>query len=163
MLKNRKAGSALIALVATLSLFLTGCSSDKEPPPADTDEFGNRVAVDTLHRPAPTTWESVEKVGDRTLRIHFTTITEPNCYRHQPHVTWNEDTIVITLISGVLPDYQDYPTRACIPITEGDWTPTIEEVSMLVETYDPIGDREIIDGGQLIYDEISDHDSNSDE
>lgn len=128
-------------MVPVLFLALSGCgsepdsSSDSTAAPAVTDS-SSVPQVDDEPRNDMTNehiveWDQVEAVSETSIRISFTAGSE-SCFGTRAVVEESDAIIAVAAIEGTLPD----ASEAC--------TLEARAAFLVVETKEPIGDREII-------------------
>lgn len=119
------------ARVATLVLaigFLAGCSAENSY-----NEEGDQAPRSDLDDTRPSAWENAEVVDETHIRVEFFGGVD-DCYGHDVDFEETASTITISLYAGRLPRNYEGCNALAVKYTT------------LVETQQPIGDREIIYG-----------------
>lgn len=133
-------GLVRLALIPLLMVacVLAGCSSDSSDNPEGSAGHENtesdsqdEVQRDDLENEHVIEWQRYEQVSDTQIRVFFTT-GSPRCYGARAVVEESAETVEIATIEGTLPDAPEVCTLEA------------RFVSMLVETQNVIGDREVI-------------------
>lgn len=130
-----------IAAVLLSAGILTGCASttgvtmspshsnDDPPPPA---RISDEAPHEDLSDERQIEWSDVEIVDDHSVRIFFDAGTN-SCYGYRTDVVESVDTVTVKLFEGMIPSSESLP--GC--------TMEARATSMLVETVEPIENREI--------------------
>lgn len=124
--RTRRRAAALLLAAALLA----GCSPDVEY-----NDHGDQVPQPELSEARPTAWHEAEIVDETHIRVTFWGGVD-DCFGHLVEVEETDSSITISLATGGLPRNRE----ACI-------LPAVEYTT-LIETEQPIGDREIIDGNE---------------
>lgn len=127
MNRSLRAGARLAALVLVASC-LAGCSVENRY-----NDEGDQIPRSDMEHTRPSTWEDAEVVDDTHIRVAFWGGLD-ECFGHDVEVKETAGTITISLSTGWLPRSEQVCNLPGVKYTT------------LVETSDPIGDREIIDG-----------------
>lgn len=78
-------------------------------------------------------WSRYEVLGERCLRVHFTTGSGA-AFAHRYVLSEDDERIVVKVIEGTIPDAPE------------SWWKDHEEIAMLVRTDRPVGSREVVGG-----------------
>jgi hypothetical protein len=120
-----------LAALALATLLLAGCAEEK--PENRYSAEGDQAPRSDLLEATPTAWEHADVVDDTHVRVTFEGGTDA-CPGHDVEVQETAGTVTITLSTGWLPGI------------DGGCSAQAVEYTTLVETEQPIGDREIVDG-----------------
>lgn len=142
--------------IVLLASALAGCTA---VPSVERNEQGDRLPQDGLVNQRISSWSAPEPadaiIDDTHLRINISYGEPTPCDGFNVIVDETSEVIAVTLLYGKIPDKANdcVSERGII-----DMAATLDTIT--VETRDPIGDREIIDGGELIRDVLHPEENN---
>lgn len=138
--RDRTLPSKFIATLAILCTVFFGSScaapgtdgSAPEDSSTGEHEGPGEVEREDLIDEQPIAWDNAEEVSDTSIRVFFGAGNE-HCYGVRSIVQETDTTVEIAVFEGNLPDAPDVCTME------------LRNTSLLIETEEPVGDRDIVE------------------